>query len=333
MFSDLSRLFGKKVGLIVHSGCDVDSFCSAAAIMLSLKGKAKCSICVPDHLNAQAKVFAEKLNINFLVEPNLCAFDSLVCVDFCSKHMLGSLSSQFDSFKGEKFVIDHHECKVFIVPKKNSCINPNYVSCTELVFKLLLATKEIKVSKKSFACIAAGIITDSAGFSVADKETFSIMSVALINSGYSYYELCSLFYAPKDFSEKIALLKAFKRSKIFCSGDKVIAVSEVSAFEADAASSLVRLGADIAFCGYSSKGKVRISGRANQIFVKSLDFDLVGIFNKLKTEFGGECGGHKGAAAFNSIGSDPWPFLLKCAELSHSEIKKQFPNYIYKEYD
>ncbi len=337
MLSDFSFIFGKKAGLIVHSGCDVDSFSSAAAVLFALKGKASCRLVVPDHLNSQAKVFAENLSLGYFLNPDLEIFDILVCFDFSSKHMLGSLLDKFESFSGEKYVVDHHnhrkryEDAELIVPKKNSVISPSSVSCTEVVFKLLSSTKGIVVPKKAYVCIAAGIVTDSAGFAIAGKDTFSIMSVALAKSGYSYTKLCSLFYFPKDFSERVALFKAAKRARFFRSGDKVIAVSEVGAFEADAASSLIKLGADIAFCGYSDKGKVRISARASSFFCKSNNFDLVEVFRQLKNVFEGDFGGHQGAAAFNSFGSDPWPLLLKCALISHDLIKGKFPGSVYKE--
>lgn len=321
---NLSPLFRKKTLLLTHSGCDVDSLASAAAIHLSLKSKSKTSIGVPDHMNSSASALAKKLSIPFTLNPSLDSFDCIVCLDFNNSSMLGSMQGQFLSFKGEKFLIDHHAHeKTRIAPQKNSRSDKNAISTTEIVHDLLLATR-VKIPRSALLCIGAGIITDSASFLIADHETFSIMAEVLRKASVPYSEIVSLFSVGKDFSEKVACLKAAKRCRIFKSGDSIIAISDVGAFEADAASALVRIGADAAFCGYAEKGAVRVSGRVNNQWLRSNSFDLArDVFNRLESFFEGEGGGHAGAAGFNGPGDSVEKPLMKCAELVHEFLAKK----------
>jgi len=315
---DLSGLLRKKTLLLTHSGCDVDSFASAAAIHLSLGGKSKTAIGVPDHMNLTAAALAKNLSIPFTINPELDAFDAVVCLDFNELGMLGSMQGQFNDFKGEKFLIDHHRPgKESLAPEKNSLARPKAVSTTEIIYDLLKKPKA-KIPKDACVCIAAGIITDSASFMIADHETFYIMAEVMERAGKPYSEILSLFSVERDFSEKVACLKAAKRCRIFRSGDTIIAFADVGAFEASAAGALVRSGADAAFCGYADKGQIRVSGRVNNYWMRKNGFDLArDVFTRLESSFEGKGGGHPGAAGFNGVGDSVDAHLMKCAELVH----------------
>ncbi|VVC00013.1 DHH family protein [uncultured archaeon] len=324
----LAPLFKKRVLLLTHSGCDVDSLGSAAAIHFSLKGKSTTAIGVPEHINTSAKALAQKLEIPYEINPSLDGYDAVVCLDFNELGMLGPLREGFLAFSGEKFLVDHHEEKgvkngnagekeTALAPEKNSLVHTKAVSTTEIVYGLLKASK-IKPPKKALAAIACGIITDSSSFLIADHETFAIMSEVMRNAAMPYREIASLFRLDPDLSQKVAQLKSARRCRIFRAGDSIVALADVSAFEADAASTLVRIGADVAFCGDADGGRTRVSARANSNWVAKTRFDLTKhVFGKLGEFFPGSGGGHAGAAAFNGKGKDIWPVLLKCAELAN----------------
>lgn len=318
--SNFSPLYKKNVLLLTHSGCDVDSLASAAAIHFSLAGKTRTTIGVPEHLNASAKALAKNLGIPYTLNPSLAAFDSVLCLDFNESAMLGALEKDFLAFKGEKFLIDHHSPKKNrIAPAKNSLVVKDAVSTTEIVYGLLKASK-LKIPKKALVCIAAGIITDSSSFIIADHETFSIMAEVMRSAKTPYREIVSLFRVDLDISKKIAALKAAKRVRVFRSGETLIAASDIGAFEADSAATLVRIGADVAFCGDAENGAIRVSGRANNKWLARNKFDLSKIFVELEQHFPGTGGGHAGAAGFNGKGQEIWPVLLKCIELVHQKI-------------
>ncbi len=329
----LSPLYGKKVLLLTHSGADVDSFSSAAAIHFSLNGKSKTIIGVPGHLNLPSKAFAERIGVEYKIDPSLANFDAVLCLDFNKAAMLGTMKSAFDSFEGEKFLIDHHVPeKERLAPEKNSLQGKEAISTTELVYSLLKKSR-IKIPKKALECIAAGIVTDSAGFLVADHKTFSIMAEVMKAAGIPYGSLVSLFSVEKDFSQKIASLKAARRCRIYKSRESIFVSSDVGAFEADSAAALVRIGADVAFCGYAEKGRIRVSGRVNNSWLREKKFDLASdVFNRLKGFFEGEGGGHAGAAGFNGNGDNIAPVLEKCIALAHEFNSKNLKDAELKEY-
>ncbi|PIN85405.1 MAG: hypothetical protein COV47_02270 [Candidatus Diapherotrites archaeon CG11_big_fil_rev_8_21_14_0_20_37_9] len=320
--ASLAGIFGKKVLLLTHAGADVDAFASAAAIHLSLKGKSKTTICVPEHINLNAKALASKLNISYQINCSFTGFDAIVCLDFNKSKMLGALQQSFLDFPGEKYIIDHHSFeKEVMAQQKNSLIDSNSVSTTEIVYRLLKKTK-LKIPRHAYACLALGIITDSSSFLIADHNTFRVMADLMEQAKMPYSELVALFRTEKDFSEKIAALKAAKRVRIYRVGDSIIATSEVGSFEAEAASALIRIGADVTFCGYADK-KIRISGRVNNRWLGRNRFDLArDVFNPLEKFFQGEGGGHAGAAGFNGSGSTVKKHLEKCVELVQKSVSK-----------
>lgn len=322
MLSSFSPLFGKKVLLLTHAGADVDAVASAAAIHFALKGKARTTIAIPDHLNLNAVSLTKKLQIPYSINPSFKGYEAIIILDFNKSKMAGSLQGELENFKGERFLIDHHSKEAEVIaPKENSFCNSKAISTTELVYSLL-KNSSLKIPKSAYLCIASGIITDSSSFLIADHNTFRIMAEVMEKANAPYSDISTLFKVEKDFSEKIAALKAAKRAKIFKVGESIIALSEVGAFEAEAASALIRLGADVSFCGFSDE-KMRISGRVNNKWLSEHKFDLArDVFNPLEGFFDGEGGGHAGASGFNGEG-DLWSALEKCLELTHEFLNKK----------
>lgn len=323
----LSSLSGKKVAIVTHSGTDVDAIASAAALYFTFAKKAKISIAVADHINLNAKQFAQKMKLPYKINPpSLSRNDMLIVVDANSFGMLGALAEQVKRFPKNKplLLLDHHSRSGDkIASGKLAVIHEKAISTTEIIFGLFKKNK-IPINRKAAAGIAAGIVSDSANFLIADHSTFKIMAEVLNLSGMTYSELLSLFRFRPDISEKIARLKAAKRVRIYKSNEFIVASTDVGAHEASAATSLVILGADVAFAGDSERNEIKISGRANQNFIKRMKFDLTkNVFDYLEKQFGGEGGGHSGAAAYNSTGNLIEPLLKRCVELTHEHISKR----------
>lgn len=316
---------GKKVLFLTHAGADVDSFCSAAALFFSLKKRGGCKIGVPEHISLPAKALAQKLSIPYTINPqNVEDFDAVFFLDFNSPQMLGKYELNINCFSKKIFVIDHHEkASQEFLPDCVFLLDKNAASCTEVVFDYLESSK-IAFPPKVACLLACGIITDSARFSVASKNTFWVMHKLMEKSSLPYAELFSLFKVKTDASEKIARLKSARRCRIFKSFDKIIAASTVNAFEASSASSLVLLGADIAFAGGKKEEQILISARALNSFVSKSSFDITRhVFLPLSKKFPGKGGGHAGAAAFNGHGFDLQKALMECIELSHDFLEKK----------
>jgi len=323
--SFLSSILGKKVLILTHIGADVDAVGSAGALYFAFHKNSNITIGIPEHLNLNSKQMAEMLKIPYEINPNPKEFDALILLDLNSVEMLGSMRNGVKKFKNPILLIDHHtDSGEKLTIKELSLIDEDAISTTELLYKLFKKMK-LGITPEIASCIAAGVITDSAGFLVADHSTFKIMAEVLELSGKSYSDIVSLFRIETDISEKIAQLKAARRCKIFKSFEHLIVSTDVGAFEASAATSLVRLGSDIAFAGDSTNGKILISGRANNQFVKATGFDLAkDVFIPLGEEMGGSGGGHAGAAGYNGEGEDVSPILDKCVELANKFLEKKY---------
>ncbi len=330
----LSSIKGKKILIVTHAGCDVDAIAAAAGLSFALSKKNKVEIAVPQHIAKPAKAFAEKQKIPYHLNgfDDISSFGCLFLVDFNSLSMAGSAADAIKRFNGPIYLIDHHEKTGEKIGKRvNALINPEAVASCEIVFDLLQKNR-IPIDERIATCIAAGIVTDSAHFQTANSKTFAIMAAVMQKNKKNLSWLLSLFSAPLTFDQKIAALKAAKRSRIFRINDFIAATADIGAFEADAASTLVKIGADIAFAGDSDDGKLRISGRAAQHVLKKTGFDLAkDVFQKMPAFYPGSGGGHAGAAGFNGEGEDIKAALMKCIELAREFFQKN-KGFMFKEY-
>ncbi|MEW6294938.1 MAG: DHH family phosphoesterase [Candidatus Diapherotrites archaeon] len=333
--SFLHSIKGKKIALLTHSGADVDALASASSLYFALKPEFKTKIIIPDHISLNAKILAGKTQTPYTINANsLSEFKALIIVDLNSIEMLGSMKKKVLSFKGPILLIDHHTKTSHLPKTKNfhSIIDPKKVSSTEIVFYLLKESK-IKLNPKTASLLAAGIITDSAGFHVADSDTFSSMAELMKQSKKSFSEITELFESKPEPSQKIAKLKAAKRARIYRTGEFIIVTAEIGAFEADAASILTRLGADLAFAGKAEKGLIRLSARANNFFILKTRIDLAkDILSKLDKKFEGNSGGHSGAAGFNGKGESIEKVFSECLALLKEFLKLKSLNAETKEY-
>ena len=67
----------------------------------------------------------------------------------------------------------------------------------------------------------------------------------LIDAGVNAQETLAMLSLPMDFSERVARLKASRRTKLFKINEWIIALSHVSAYETSAARALIELGAHV----------------------------------------------------------------------------------------
>ncbi len=326
--SIFSFIKNRRVLLLTHAGADVDAISSCASIYFAFRDKAKITIAVPEHINLNAKALAKNLGIPYKMNPaEISDFDFLIILDLNSFSMLGYLKDKVKGFNKPIALIDHHtKSGDKIASPEFTIIREGAVSTTELIYELFKKEK-INLTPKISKCIAAGIATDSANFLVADRKTFRIMAEVLHSSGMGYAELLSLSRIKVDISKKIAVLKAAKRSKIYSAFNKIIVTADVGAYEADAASTLVKLGADIAFAADEEEGKILVSARADNQFIKETGFSLPrDIFSKLEKEFNGSGGGHSAAAGFNGRGKGTERILNRSIHLSYDFLKNRFKN-------
>jgi len=127
-----------------------------------------------------------------------------------------------------------------------------------------------------------------------------------------------------DFSERVARLKASRRTRLFRVGDWLIALSHVSAYQASAARALVELGAHVAAVAGEKNGSLEISLRSSLEFFKKTNVHLgKDVAKQLGEYLHGMGGGHATAAGVNGqgdveIGLKRCLWLLKDRLASHN---------------
>jgi len=213
-------------------------------------------------------------------------------------------TNSFEGLEGieenQVIIIDHH------IPNpvfKNLLFDyqlPEFNSTTEIITCLYYYAK-LPFDEKIAKSLLAGIIFDSRRFFFSDEELFDSVRFLLKNCPDCYQEVLSLTSNSREYSEKIACIKAAQRLRRKMLGEFIFLFSHVSSYEAAAARSLIYLGGDLVVVVAIRDDCTRISLRATPEFINLTGLSLGKmIVPKLIQKFGGSGGGHDGAAGYNT---------------------------------
>ncbi len=263
----------------MHRSADIDALATAYYLSECL---GDCEI-ASDGLDRLSRSMCKIFDIKVLSEIDPSKYEKIIVVDTASREQLGKFRDvRIDS------VLDHHESND--IDAKERIVDVSYPSCSELVYDLY----PVKPSREAAFLLLGGIITDTVWFRHANQRTFRIFGTILEESSVDMEELRRYFNSPHTFSEKIAALKAFQRLRYRSEGNKIVAVTQVSANESVVANAVLEF-ADIVFVASARGGRVRITGRSREV-------NLLEIFKELAEDFGCTYGGHKRAAGANCAG-------------------------------
>ncbi len=300
--------------ILTHHNADVDAIASALVLREVLEGMNKnVRVGVPESVSEAARRF---LISDVEIDPEI-KDENVIVVDTSSRE-------QLEPIKVSKvfLVIDHHipgnlECEL-------SYIEPKAKSCSEIIY-MLLKEMGIELNGKMATLLAGGLIYDTAHLRRADKETFKLLVEFLEKSDKTYQEILAMLHTGVDISERIAMLKSFKRMTSYRIGNVLVSFTSVGSFEASVARNILRLGADIAVVGAPKKNVIRISGRMRPVLKDKIN--LAEIFSKIGELIDGSAGGHDIAASAN--GKKPenmnkaFEFILKELEKKLGEKAKE----------
>ncbi len=214
----------------------------------------------------------------------------IILVDFSNperieKKEIKSITDQADIM----VAIDHHYAKQ--VGNLNYLLYKPYNSTSEIITELIIALdySSILENKDLSTALIGGILIDTSFLDRANSKTFYLLSI-LSNYG-SYSKIAStLKRIPRNIDEKIARLKGAQRTKIYRIDNTLIVFTKVGSYESSVASSLVKLGADIAIVTSKKQHVTRIIGRSR------ININLGEIFRTIADKYGYIGGGHSGAA-------------------------------------
>jgi len=165
-----------------------------------------------------------------------------------------------------------------------------------------------------------GLAFDSRHFVIATSETLKVVA-DLVDAGVNAQETLPVLSLPMAHSERMARLKASTRIKLLKINCWLIALSQVSAYQASAARGLIALGAHVAVVAGKKGDKIQVSFRASSEFYKETDLHMGRDLATPLGEFlGGMGGGHSVSAGANGDG-DVKACLNFCAKLIKKRLK------------
>lgn len=302
LISFLKQKKCKKILLIAHEQPDLDTYASCWGLREILSHLKFDSLIFLPSIPTELNYIVQKMNfpllnyerekiLSILYEStDLCT----ILVDFTDLSRLEDKEIK-NALKQTKVLIaiDHHRAAQkegldFLLFKP-------YNSTAEIIVEFMLNLNLVNIlekNKKLSTALIGGILVDTSFLDRANSKTFYVLSILSRYSSYSQI-LHALRNIPKSIDEKIARLKGAQRLKILRVNDTIIAFTSIGSYESSVASSLVKLGADIAIVLSKKKDIARIVGRSK------INIDLGEIFKQVANKYMGVGGGHSGAAVLN----------------------------------
>lgn len=290
--------------IFCHHNADPDSLYAArllSRLLKRLNSKLKCDI-LPVGVSAVSKNLMRMVDIKITRNPVLKKSDFIVLVDTSTLSQLGEWDLKVRNSGKPILLIDHHT----VHPETRKIadlliVNRNATSTCEIVYRLCKET-DFKIDRKSALGLLFGIAYETKWFKYGSSETFQ-NTAELLRVGVKLVNVLSALSTPTSRSERLAKLKAASRLQIHQIGEWIIAISQLSSYQASAARALIALGADIAVVGGERKQKIRISLRSTSNFLDKTKIDLGrDIAPILGEKASGVGGGHATSAGVNGSG-------------------------------
>lgn len=301
----LDAVDAKFVVLLCHHNADPDAICSAYALSSLLRQSRPQMIVevgAAHGISRLSKHLLEHLPAEVKTQPSIEKAQAIVLLDTNTVQQLDDLADRVRNSKAPIIVVDHHIVHPETKQLAKISITDEAASSTcEIVYDFYRQTG-IKPGENEAKALFLGIAFDTRHFILANSSTLKNI-VGLIDAGVNAQETLSLLSLPMDFSERVARLKASRRTKLFKVGEWIIALSHVSAYEASAARAMVELGAHVAAVAGERDGNLEVSLRSALDFYKKTDVHLgKDVAKPLGEYLHGMGGGHATAAGVNGKG-------------------------------
>lgn len=291
--------------LLCHHNADPDAICSAyafASLLKKVRPTMEVEIGAAHGISRLSKHLLQYLPIEVTTQPNVEKAQAIVLLDTNTIQQLDSLAEKVKISKAPIIVIDHHASHPETEQLAKICVtNEESSSTCEIVYSFY-KQMSIKPGENEAKALFLGISFDTRHFVLANSTTLKNIA-ELIDAGVNAQETLSLLSLPMDFSERVARLKASRRTRLFKIGEWIIALSHVSAYQASAARAMVELGAHVAAVAGQKNESTEISLRSSLEFYKQTGIHLGRDVAKPLGEYlHGMGGGHATAAGVNGVG-------------------------------
>lgn len=223
--------------------------------------------------------------------------------DITDLQLLFSVSTSLDAWNncGGKIILDHHlPTNVEQESINASLIVPEVNSASALAYKVFLKEKLIPSNVYVLKLALIGILFDTRRLVLADSRIVFLVADLLDKLGGSTENYLQYLESEKDYSERIANLKAGQRNKVVFFRDKyIVSLSFVSSFESSSARSLQYLGSDLAGVINRGKEEIRISFRSTKKFYEQTNIHCGELARYIAKIYSGTGSGHTTAAGSN----------------------------------
>ncbi|MFX1454779.1 MAG: bifunctional oligoribonuclease/PAP phosphatase NrnA [Promethearchaeota archaeon] len=317
----LSFLKGKNILITTHDLVDIDGLASCFALKLFLIdyfNSANVSILFSE-ITKPTRKFMSKISTKFpdLIflyneEVSLSDYEICVIVDANEVSQIGLDLKNDTSELGVPYIfIDHHHFTKRTKTKENidrlNIINDESSSTAELILNLFNQYSQKLPIPYRYLLVTA-ILTDSGFLKYGNNNTIQNLSI-LLDDDVNIQDIQMFLDRDIDISERIAQIKGLQRVELIREGNFLIGITNVSSFGAKVASTLIKIGFDIVLTHSIDKEKTLINGRAKKSICLKTGLHMGKIFEEISESYGGNGGGHDGAAALTF--NKDFEFILK----------------------
>ncbi len=305
--SFLKKNKNKRFAICTHVKADIDALSSAYTVWRQFPNSI---LCIPDEMNQGAQGLANHLGVTptLLTSLNSKDFEGLIVCD-TGAYVLLPQAKDWNIVLN----VDHHKANGRDMNVETGIYDEESPSCAEVCFDILP-----KIDQKIATALSCGIIADTARFKSARQSTFSKLGKLLEKAKLSYSDALALSEPERPIDHKIALATACMRLEYEVVGQYLIATTNISAHEGDAASVLSEV-ADVVFVASHKpeEKETRVSARAR----KNVPIPLNEVMKEVGQRFNGKGGGHPKASGCSAQGTIP-VVLKACIEV--------FKNHLFK---
>ena len=316
----IDKLDAKLAVLLCHHNADPDAIGAAFAfkgLLKRLRPNLETEIAAASGPSRLSKAMMNVLPIEVTDKPRIETADLIVLLDTNTIQQLDEWSKRITA-DHPLVVIDHHASHPETERRATLSVADETASSTcEIVYRLFKEA-ELEPTADETKALFLGIAFDTRHFIIATSDTLKAVA-DLVAAGVNAQETLPILSLPMEHPERIARLKAANRMNLLKVNNWLIALSQVSAYQASACRSLVALGAHVAVVAGQKQNKIQVSFRASREFYEETGVHMGRDLAKPLGDFlGGMGGGHSVSAGANGVGD-----LETCLEFCEKLLKKK----------
>jgi nanoRNase/pAp phosphatase (c-di-AMP/oligoRNAs hydrolase) len=228
---------------------------------------------------------------------NIDKYNIVYFLDTGGIGVLGEIGRKILDSNLIKIIIDHHHVEEEFINKFDIILsNPDASSTIEIILNILAKYIPISyIDRRYFTGILTTIYVETRFLTLASSDALYWFMKFRRITGIDVDEVRRIVSYQPDISERIAVLKALKRMQIYRYNDRLLSLTEVSAYMNQASAHLSRIGADIVIIYSGKKRDCRIHIRIGDSILKRYNIDLYEFLKKFysgdeRVSYGGHIG-------------------------------------------